>query len=358
MTRIVLLGGSGQVGAEVALMLAQMKQLDVRPVSRTRTGSAFLRYCGLPVLHGDVAIAAQAKGLLDGAAVVANFALAIGTPAAALRQNGEIIQRIFEQAPPAATIVFFSTMAVYDRRDGSSSLRNPYEQNKLKTEKLAMRLAAQAGRRLYVLRLGHVAGDLQNINGLWREEILAPPIRAPDPDRASNVTFTAAIAEALLAVAQGRAGPPGLYDLVNSPQWSWREIYAHEAAKLGAELQIEAMAAPGAPSSPAARVKNWARRMAASPRVRPVLERALALAPVSFNERTKARYSVNRMRGEIAALAPQEPIRNGAALWAGLTVNPLPGVRPTREVLALPEFHAPGQVGPRWPSDPAGSPQA
>jgi hypothetical protein len=46
------------------------------------------------------------------------------------------------------------------------------------------------------------------------------------------------IAEALLAISQGRAGPPGRYDLVNEPQWTWRDVYCHEAAALGVPLKI------------------------------------------------------------------------------------------------------------------------
>lgn len=355
--RMVILGANGQVGAEVSLLLARSPELKVRAVSRTRGGSAFLRYSGLPVLHGDIADPARAAAMMEGANVVASFALAIGTPAVSIAKNAEIIERIFRHAPPDAVIVFFSTIAVYDRKDGSGVFRSPYEQSKLKTEKLALKLAAAANRTLYILRLGHVAGDLQGINSIWLGEIKSGTVRLPDPERASNVTHTAAIAEALLAIAQGRAGPPGLYDLVNSPQWTWREIYEHEASKLGAPFVFESAGAAGRPGLAArtlGRLRQTAvalRGVAAQPKVRQILERGLALLPVAFNEAAKAKYSVNRMRGEIAALNPPSEITNTAALWAGLPVKLLPGVRPTREALALPEFQLGDPVGPRWPAD-------
>ena len=351
--RIAVIGANGQVGAEVSLLLARQAGVEVRAVSRTRNGSAFLRYAGLSVAHGEISDPARAPALLKEADVIANFALAIGTPAASLANNAKIVTRIFECAPPGATIVFFSTLAVNNRGDGAGGMRSPYEKSKLKTEKLALDLAAKMDRKLYILRLGHVAGELQNIVSIWRDELKSQPIRIPDPDRDSNVTYTAAIAEALVAIAEGRAGPPGRYDLVNTPQWTWRQIYEHEAAKMGLPVSFKTLnpIADNARPGVLARLKGLARAIAGQPRVRQMLERVLALLPVEFNERAKATYSVGRMRAEIADLSPPATVRNSAALWIGLPVRLLDGARPTVELLRLPEFQFTDQVGPRWPAD-------
>lgn len=353
--RIAIVGANGQVGAEVALLMArQAPRIETRAISRTRNGSAFLRYSGLPVAHGEISDPAQAFRLLAGADVIANFALAIGAPATSIAENERIIRRVFESTPTGATIVFFSTIAVYDRDDGSKVVRSPYENSKLKAEKLAQRLAAVAGRKLYILRLGHVAGDLQGVTLVWRDEVRNLPIRIPDPDRASNVTFTVAIAEALLAIAEGRAGPPGLYDLVNTPQWTWREIYAFEAERVGKGVAFEKLDPVARDSRPSvlARAKTSLRRFALQPKVRQGLERGLALLPVGANEKAKARYNIDRARVEIAALTPSLVVRNPAALWKGLALTPLPGVRATKDLIALPEFRLKETVGPRWPADP------
>ena len=288
--RIAVIGANGQVGAEVSLLLARQVGVEVRAVSRTRNGSAFLRYAGLAVAHGEISDPARAPALLADADVIANFALAIGTPAASLANNARIITRIFECAPPAATIVFFSTLAVNNRGDGAGGMRSPYEKAKLKAEKLALDLATRMKRKLYILRLGHVAGELQNIMSVWRDELRTQPIRIPDPDRDSNVTYTAAIAEALVAIGEGRVGPPGQYDLVNTPQWTWRRIYTHEAAKLGMSVSFATQGPLAENASPGmmARLKRLARAIASQPRVRQMLERGLALMPVEFNEKAKA----------------------------------------------------------------------
>ena len=91
--RIVILGGNGQVAAEVALMLANIRGIDVRPVARSKGGSAFLRFHGVSVIHGSITDLRQARLIQEGADVIANFALASGTPAAAFALNEKIIRQ-------------------------------------------------------------------------------------------------------------------------------------------------------------------------------------------------------------------------------------------------------------------------
>ncbi len=245
MVRIVVVGANGQVASEVVLLLRRLGGIQVLPVVRTHGGSAFLRYCGVPVAHGAITDPATAPRLLAGADVVANFALASGTPSETLSQNDRIIHATFDYAPRDATIVFFSTLAV----DGSFTedgqrQRNAYGDIKLRNERLVEKLAASSARRAFILRLGHVAGSLQGITDVVRRDIASPPAVLPDPDRHSNLTYTAAIADALDAIATGRASAPGKYDLVNVPQWTWREIYQWEADAMGASLHLERCVLP------------------------------------------------------------------------------------------------------------------
>ena len=85
--QIILIGANGQVGAEITLLLANSAGIKVRPIVRSRSGSAFLRFRGVPVMHGSVSDPAQSKRLQDGGDVIANFALALGTPALSMANN-------------------------------------------------------------------------------------------------------------------------------------------------------------------------------------------------------------------------------------------------------------------------------
>jgi len=351
--RIIVVGANGQVGAEVTLLLANAPGIEVRPIVRSRSGSAFLRYHGVRVMHGSISDPAQSRRLLEGADVIADFALALGTPAASLEQNEQILAQIFEGSPQSSTIAFFSTLAVLgsDGTSGSGG-RTMYSKLKLRNERQVQALARKWRRRAYVLRLGHVAGAYQFINQLWRSEIEAGPVRLIDPERHSNVTFTETIADALCAIGEGRAGPPGLYDLVNQPQWSWRDIYTHEAERLGAPLVIVSSRDETDRKSTAA-MSLKARILAIIDRLglREKAQMLVAELPETFNESAKAEHNASRARAEIAKLTHLLPIRNSAQLWPAIAVNNLTGLRETKSLLAGKVFVTDREGTKRWPPD-------
>src|SRR5262249_62355175 len=80
MPRIAVLGANGQVGAELCLLLARIPGVDVVPICRNRSGSAFLRWKGIHCRHGRAAVAEDARSLFADCDVIVNSALASGTP--------------------------------------------------------------------------------------------------------------------------------------------------------------------------------------------------------------------------------------------------------------------------------------
>lgn len=347
---IVVIGANGQVASEVALLLGAQPGLTLRPIVRTRGGSAFLRYNGIRVSHGSVTEPGAARRLLAGADVIANFALAGGTPAATRAGNDGIVTSIFEHAPAAAVIVCFSTLAVGGAYSETGAARkSAYGDVKLRGERLVARLAKAQSRKAYSLRLGHVAGDLQGITQLIRQDVLAPPCFIPDPERHSNTTYTATIADALMAIAEGRAGPPGEYDLVNVPQWSWRRLYEREAMRIGALLSIESgPARSGAPRTgmPRRTLLAAARRIAN----KETLERLAPLLPQRAYDQFKMAHYLGNARSEIAALAPRRKVSTDAMYWPGLPIREMPGLLSTDEALAKLPYTG-NAVGDRWPPD-------
>lgn len=164
--RIVVLGANGNVGTEISLILRNIAEYDLIPVCRSRQGSSYLRYVGVPCVHGSITDAAQASTLLADSTVVANFALAYtptGSPRELLELNRQIVASVFANAPKDATILHFSTISVYgDGRGGRKfGLKSSYGAAKLSIERFAIKHSRKSGKRLYVLRLGHVLGDLQ-----------------------------------------------------------------------------------------------------------------------------------------------------------------------------------------------------
>ncbi len=350
--RIAVIGANGQVASEVALLLRARPEVELRPLVRSRGGSAFLRYHGIPVAH--VAITSPAaQAAMTGCDVIANFALAGGTPAAAKTSNDAIIRATFDQSPPNSTVVFFSTAAVFGQWDSRGTRRtSAYGDLKLGNEALVAELAKAQSRNAYTLRLGHVCGPHQGITGSIRSEILTPPVLLPDPDRAANVTYTTAIAEALLAIGAGRAGPPGRYDLFNQPQWTWREVYEWEAQAAGRPAELVAIDGGGGNAGHlGTRVRHAAFRTIGRLGLRDRLMRLAAKMPAAINETARAEYYVNQARGEIAGLSSPASVRNTAAYWPAIEPVALGGLRTTRDLMTSREFERPDVAHPRWPTD-------
>lgn len=364
--RIAVLGANGQVGAEVCLLLRDQPDIELIPICRNRLGSAFLRYHGVPVRHGKPADAGEAAALLRDCDVVVNFALGTGSLREASDANRRLVQNSIEFAPARARVLFFSTVTVYGDATPGRTIRwkNAYAREKLRCEQLALRLGRAAGKPVFVLRLGHVCGELQNITAVIRQEIAQGTVYVPDADRASNTTHTVTIVDAILKAARGLE-LPGLYDLLNQPQWTWRQVYEHEARVLGLPLRIESAAAHArvadsmAPMVRRSRGATLPRRivgsavrvLTASPVRKEMAMRVIARLSPGLNQRIQARYYQGRAAAEIAALE-HRPCTNDALLWRPVGWRFLRSLAPTAELIERGLHRLPTWNEARaWPDD-------
>jgi nucleoside-diphosphate-sugar epimerase len=312
MIRLAVVGANGQVGAELCLMLASRKDVELVPICRNRSGSAFLRWHGIACRHGRVADPAHAARLLGDCDVIVNSSLASGAPAQIRRIENQIIQNIFRHSKDSATIIHFSTQSVYGDPRPNRWVRwcNPYGRAKLATERI-VRLQSRCTRKpAFILRLGHVCGLLQEISNTIRASIRARSAYLPMENCSSNTVYTAAIIGAIAQIVARRA-TPDTYDLMNTPRWTWREVYEYEAA--GCELPLAPWIVESfSPSwnsavmAPALRLAGY---LASAQPVRDLFAKVFAYAPESANARAMAWWYAKRARTEIAALglAKQPP---------------------------------------------------
>lgn len=339
MKRIAIIGSNGQVASDVVLHLSALEEMQLVPVARSPGGSAFLRSRGISCVHGSITDPTFAKSVLTGCDVIANFALASGNPAAALKTNEDIIRSIFDHSGQAAKLVFFSTLAVAGTYDPYGRwIQNAYGKMKLSNERLFARLVKQRCRVGYTLRLGHVAGPHQNISQAMRQELCSGPIVLPDPDRDSNVTHTITIAEALLAIATGLAGPPGRYDLLDVPQWTWRQVYEKEAEFLAVASPLDFQEISLVRYNRRKGLNEMVFSAIGSLGLRDRSTWFLTYLPQLLNERIKAAHALARARTEIASLTPSALPRNHAVFWPAMEVHPLCGLTRTEELFAARTF--------------------
>ena len=351
MMRIAVLGANGQVGAELCLLLSRQKKVEVIPVCRNRMGSAFLRFSGLACRHGQLTDSGEAHRLLGDCDVIANLALVSLAPnyREARDLHNKLIGNVAQCTRRSGKHIYFSTMSVYgDARVHQKIVcRDLYGQEKYRCEKVAQVSGKQFGRATYVFRLGHVCGELQGITRQIREKIALHPVHVPDLERASNTVHVATIVDAILKVAAGSV-TPGTYDLMNRPQWSWKEVFEYEGRAIGVSPKF-------APCSEQAGIdpreffsrhaSRWMAILAGKPLARRAGSRALSLLPSKWLIRLKALYSMKAAAAEITKLFPKhEPM--DAVLRKPVGQTFIDALTPTVDLLRQPEFHlsAPDQT--------------
>jgi nucleoside-diphosphate-sugar epimerase len=335
--RVAVIGANGQVGAELCLHLSKVAGIDLVPICRNRTGSAFLRYSGISCRHGRVGHPSEAAPLIGDCDAIVNCALGTGTPSEIRSFDRALIHNLFACSPPGATIIHLSTLMVHgDPRPGPRlRLRNPYARAKLAAEKRVRIESSRGGRPGYTLRLGHVCGPLQNITEKIRKEVASGEVALPEADTASNTVYTVTIVDAIASILAGNERP-GTYDLTNQPQWTWRQVYEFESQRAGLPFRARTVPVPR-PIALHRRLLGWTRGklrcLAGTELVRQTLEKCLALCSKAMNDRAQALWYTLRARAEINLLAADPPLAPELS-WLPLNRSSLTSLRPTQELLS------------------------
>jgi len=348
---VAIIGANGQVGAELCLLLAG--RIRLVPICRTRSGSAFLRWHGIACRHGRVADPEDAPRLLADCDVVVNCSLAAGTPAQIRQTEDRIAHNACAHSMQDATVIHFSTQSVYGDPGGARWIRwrNPYGRAKLATEASVRRAGRKLAKRVYVLRLGHVCGSLQEISATIRAQLMARTAVLPDKDRSSNTVYTAALAGAVLQILEGNV-EPGIYDLMNSPRWSWSEVYDHERAECGIEDYLPEHVDAGRPTTTTILKRSMARTvgtLASLQWTRDALARLFAHLPGGLNARAQAWWYSRRARSEISALCARRSVPEHLT-WVENGSRFFPASKSTRELLAEFSLASATAIAP-WPDD-------
>jgi len=330
MKRVAILGANGQVGTEVSLRLRDVEGIEVVPIARNVSGSAFLRSNGMECRHGRISDPVEAGTLIGDCDVVVNFALSnTAIPRADREINRQIVRSTVAAAKPGAAIVFASTIMVY--APGMKFwFPDSYGLEKLIAERMFRRVCRASRHPAFVFRLGHVLGDMQNITGKIRGEIRNGRVALPHQGlRASNTVFTAAIVDAVVQIAQTRGTQaipkPGTYDLMTFPQWTWLDVYKYYAAQLGLPLQLahaeEVRDPRSGLGSPGASMRRFLRYLANHRTLSERLTFLLAFLPRSVNQRIYLRYLQTRALTEINALRASQEIECCVQDWRELRVR-------------------------------------
>jgi len=325
MKRVAILGANGQVGTEVCLRLRSVQEIEVVPIARNVSGSAFLRLSGIECRHGRISDPAEAQDLIGDCDVVVNLALSnSGIPRVDRQTNRQIVSNIVTAAKPGAPIIFASTIMVYAPAM-KFWLPDSYGLEKLIAERMFRRLCRASQHPAFVFRLGHVMGELQNITRKICGEIRGGRVALPqEGHRASNTVFTSTIVEAIVQVTLA-CPTPETFDLITSPQWSWLDVYGYYADELDLPLQLvrpqQVRSSKGRSGGPAGMMRRLLGYLANHHAITERLTFLLAFLSRSVNQRMYLRYLQTRARNEINALRQNEKVDFCVEDWRELRVR-------------------------------------
>jgi hypothetical protein len=298
----------------------------------------------------------QSPRLFGDCDIVVNSVVATN-PNLFYKVDQNIIINSILNSKPDAKLIFFSTMMVYGQPYSASPLKwkDRYGRSKSKSERLLMRQGGKHHRKCFVFRLGHVIGQLQGFSHTIQKLICSGPVILPNPDRPSNTTHLASIADAILKVASGEVSS-GVYDLMCMPPWGWQQVYQHEADVCGHPLSARFES-----SVPARRRRSiWPVSL-----IRPILNhpvaREVALGAInhfrlSTYDRLQAYWYSKQVAGDVLALPDHEQeasvFPENILKYRQIGSSFLPSLKPTEELLKNPAFQAIGQTPEApWPDD-------
>jgi nucleoside-diphosphate-sugar epimerase len=333
MTSIAVIGANGQVGTEVCLLLSKLPGVSVVPIVRSKLGAALLERCGLSCRIGALSSDSAATTLLAGCDLVSDFSLPAGMPFEVRRAIRSNVSRAIRNAPRGAPYVFMSsTMAFGNGNSGRYQdlwfARTPYAASKRDGERWTRLLGHRYRRPTYVFRLGQVFGELQSVSRGLITSATSSKLALMDGQSGnspSDAVFCSTIARALVNVAHA-SDPPGTYTILESPERTWRQLFAFHAQQAGIIPQfVETANGPSnaRPGRLVTQLVQSAMELVAK-QVRQHKDLLMAhLLPhyAGIELRVKARHSVQRARAEVAP-----PERRDIVEWACLR-GPVPGKR-------------------------------
>ena len=230
--KIGIIGASSQVGSSLAFYFKHFT--TVEPVCFIRSSYSSVSFDIASVEYRLKDSSNWAKEEFDGFDAVIDCSY----PGGQLYEIGDSIKKqlrtIMPLLKPGTSFIYMSTIMAFGMPDSFKQVKNftvprsTYAYLKRKAEKEVRQLSEKHLIDGYNFRLGQVHGFLQSVNSSYREKLSMNKEVKLDGTAAGlvNIIFIPTLAEAIIKAATKKI-VPGLYSLVNSPQWNLSQLYEY-----------------------------------------------------------------------------------------------------------------------------------
>lgn len=241
--KLGLVGANGSVGTELCFLLSD--DVELKPIIRNRLGAVFLKYHGFDCYIADISQKNDAKESLSDVDLVVITSYTTdpfsGSQIQSSQQiNEQLIKNAVKFSRDNSTIIYFSTIRAFSHKIDPNTprlwLRPGYDKEKKHLEHVLFSECKKQKKRGFALRIAHVFGDNQSrtrkIKKIFSKKNVLVQVY---PKKKSNVVHTVTIKDAILRCAKSDI-KPGLYSVVNNPQWTWQDVFEYYKNK---ETKIE-----------------------------------------------------------------------------------------------------------------------
>jgi len=229
--KLGLIGANGSVGSELCFLLKN--EVDLKPITRNKLGSVFLKHHGFDCTISDISNETDAKQSLSDLDVVVISSYATdpfsGSQTRSSQQiNENIIKNSIKFSKENSIIIYFSTIRAFsDKIDPNTSkfwTKPGYDKEKKHLENFFISESKKRKKKAFAFRIGHVFGDNQSRTRDFKKIFSKQSIIVQvDPEKKSNIVHTVTIKDAIMKCIQSNI-TSGIFSLVNNPQWSWKEV--------------------------------------------------------------------------------------------------------------------------------------
>jgi len=243
-TKVALLGGDSQVGAEVALYLSLKKETNLICFVRSEYSTALLDAMSVPYLIVDYRNTKLLKEAFADCDIALDFTYPAAQPPDVWRIARDNILAVLSSMRKGSKYVYMSSIMAFGMPNHVSSPkvfvfpRTFYSHTKRKLERSVESLGRKFGIHAFIFRLGQVHGLLQSVTQGFISALSGDILYVKGkPTDLTNTAFPSFLVEIVMKCARNDL-KPGVYTLVQTPQWTLEELFDYYRRRYGVQAKV------------------------------------------------------------------------------------------------------------------------